>query len=51
MYSEQFAYVVDIPPAQGDETFSRFEQLMLNQLIFGLFDLFSNSSLLLSLLN
>jgi len=32
MYSEQFAYMVDIPPTQGEETFSRFEQMVINQL-------------------
>jgi len=25
MYSKQFAYMADIPPTQGEETFSRFE--------------------------
>jgi len=30
--SEQFAYMADIPLTQGEETFSRFEQMMINQL-------------------
>jgi len=32
MYYEHFAYMDDIPPAQGEETFSRFEQMMISQL-------------------
>jgi len=32
MYTEQFANIGDTSTAQGQETFSRFEQIMTNQL-------------------
>jgi len=32
VYTEQFANMGDTPTRQGQETFSRFEQMMINQL-------------------